>query len=173
MVCRASPVMLELKCAEIRIDGEVRSVWDFLLRIGSSFAIEVSGRSIYSDDDFCVVELGVELARWLSSGPSICGDVIYTPSADFVYTSMESEVEGLVRFTRVTGDRWRISAAHQDDSDEHVVADDEVRRASRVYVAELLRQLESRQDAVFGASDPHDRRWIQTLMLELSHAAVI
>lgn len=71
----------------------------------SDVFIYVAQRILYSEVEFCVVEFAIQLALWLGYlGPE---------SPDFVYTSMESDIEGLVRIVRLGPDQWHVAAVHQ------------------------------------------------------------
>ncbi len=78
--------------------------WEICLGIEADFLIEVSGREIFSQPYFPVVEFAVDAQIWSSS-------VRFTQH-DFMYTSMEAEQKGLVWIKRaeagwVVGSAWR------------------------------------------------------------------
>lgn len=115
--------------SNVHLDGEIRSKWDVLLRIVGDFAIIVRDRPLYQEVEFCLVEFAVALANWLATADD--------GGPDFVYTSMESATEGLVRFTRIEHGIWRISAAHEP-YDEHVqLTTEQVRATAGAYIHEL------------------------------------
>jgi len=133
----------------VRADGELRTKWDYLLRIVGDFALSVRGRVLYKEVDFCLVEFAVTLANWLS--------IATDARPDFVYTSLESETEGLVRFDRLSSDGWRVCAAYQDQPLADLVTTEELEIAALTYISSLRRRLAPRLDILDCVEDPSVR----------------
>lgn len=124
--------------ANIHYDGPLATRWDVILRIVADFSI-VLGRSVlYSEVEFCVVEFAVQLAEWLGR--------LGSGRPPFVYTSMESDVEGLVRFTPTGPDQWCVAAAHQTHREARTFTTDELRRTALEFIHELRAAVKDRVD---------------------------
>jgi hypothetical protein len=81
-----------------------RDEWDVYLRLEASFAMEICSQVIYQEELFPVVEFATLSQIWLSE--------VDSDPRDFVYTSIESDVVGLVWLKRTTGG-WRAGSAYQ------------------------------------------------------------
>jgi hypothetical protein len=117
---------MRLVFSNLHFDGEIRSRSDVLLRVVGDFAVLIGERRLYQEVEFCLVEFAITLARWLAAATD--------DGPDFVYTSMESEIEGLVRFTRVAHGAWRISAAHEQYDEVRQLTTEQVKAAARTYI---------------------------------------
>lgn len=124
---------MRLEFSNVHFEREIRTKWDVLLRILGDFAVSVGGRIIYREVDFCLVEFAVALGNWLVIATDL--------GPDFVYTSLESETEGLVRFTRLTPGAWRVTAAHQEQEAVVSLTTIEVKDAALAYIGELRTSL--------------------------------
>ncbi len=110
--------------------------WDVLLRVVGDFEIRAGDRTLYSETEFPVVEFAVQLAKWLARpGPD---------AGDLVYTSLESEVEGLIRFARVASDEWWLTALPLTEDPPRTFSTDEVRGAGLRFLIDLRTVLEGR-----------------------------
>jgi len=118
---------------DVHFDGEMRTKWDGLLRIVGDFALWVGDLNIYQEEEFCLVEFAVVLANWLTVATDF--------GPNFDYTSMESETQGLVRFTVLRPGVWRVSAAHQNQEAVGSVAAADLRGAAWNYLRRLRDQL--------------------------------
>ena len=78
--------------------------WEVYLRLVGDFEMRVSGETIYSERQFCLVEFAIESQIWSRAA-------VLNPE-DFTYTSMEAEESGLVWFRREQ-DEWRVGSAFQ------------------------------------------------------------
>lgn len=94
--------VLRLTFEGIHIDGEIRHSFDALLRVVGTLHIMVHGQTLLGGEEFCLIEFAAQLARWLGS--------VGERGPDFVYTSEESRVQGLVRFDNLAPDSWVVSA---------------------------------------------------------------
>ena len=124
---------MKFEFGNLHFDGELRSKWDMLLRIVGDFAIIIGCRRLYAEVEFCLVEFAVALANWLATASD--------NGPDFVYTSMESESEGLVRFTLCGPGAWLVSAAHQDYAEPIQLTTEQLMEAAGAYVNELREAL--------------------------------
>jgi hypothetical protein len=132
----------------VHYDGPVGNRWEVLLRVVGDFFIYASQSLLYSEVEFCLVEFSVQLAQWLGRlGPH---------APDFAYTSMESDVEGLVRIVRTGPDQWRVSAAHQAYDEQRTFSTAEIQRAAVDFICELRAALKDRLD-VFDYLDERGR----------------
>jgi hypothetical protein len=144
---------MKLEFSNVHCDGDVREEWQVLLRIVGDFALRVGNSLIYREVEFCLVEFAVALANWL---------VIATDTGpDFVYTSMESETEGLIRFTRLEPGTWRVSAAHEDQAADNLLAMSELKKAGLAYVRDLRAQLRPKWDILRNLKDPKIRERLE------------
>lgn len=124
----------------VHTDRDLRDRWDVVLHTVGDFTISIAGKKIYHEVEFCLVEFAQALAPWL---------VLSTDQGpDFSYTSVESETEGLVRFTLVAPGAWRVSAAHQEEAVAAPVTTTELRVAVRTYLRNLRQQLSATIDLV-------------------------
>ena len=106
---------------------EIKSWADALLRVVGDFRIVVSSNVVYSETEYCVVEFGYHLHRWL-----VCQS---PPLPDFAYNSMESDDNPVVWFERVGAD-WRLGAFGQDSVSERIPNAD-LKAAARAFLTEL------------------------------------
>ncbi len=125
---------MKLEFSNLHVDGEIRSRSDVLLQIVGDFALWVGDRLIYREVEFCLMEFAGALASWLAMATDV--------GPDFVYTSLESETVGLVRFTRLNPGMWRVSAADQDQPAEDSVTTSELKSAGITFIRELRAQLQ-------------------------------
>jgi hypothetical protein len=109
----------------------VSDKWDVIVKYVGDFSIIVENELVYSEVDFCLVEFALDLAHWCAVSTDL--------GPNFIYSSVESEVEGLVSFTRASVGRWHISTAFRSNPSP-LVSTAALRDASRVY---LVRTRES------------------------------
>ena len=120
---------MRLEFGNVHFDGDVSTRWEVMLRIVGDFSVRVAENIIYREAGFCLVEFAVALANWLAMATDL--------GPDFVYTSLESETEGLVRFTRLQPGMWQVSAALQEREDKTALNTVELKRAAREYIQNL------------------------------------
>lgn len=120
---------MKIEFTNVHFDGEIRTKWDAVLRIVGDFILRMSGRVVYREVEFCLVEFAVALASWFAVATDM--------GPDFVYTSMESETEGLVRFTRLKPGTWRVSAADQDHDEAGSLTTTELKNEALEYIRNL------------------------------------
>jgi len=144
---------MRLEFRNVHFDGEIRTKSDVLLRIVGDFALRVGGRVVYREVEFCLVEFAVALAEWLVVATDL--------RPDFAYTSLESEVEGLIRFTPVGPGNWRVSAAHQEQQVEDLLATAELKNAALTYIRDLRTELQPKWDIVQYVEDEKVRETLQ------------
>jgi len=145
---------MRLEFSNVHFDGEIRTKWDVLLRIVGDFALRVRGGVIYREEEFCLVELSVALANWLVVATDL--------GPDFVYTSSESETQGLVRFTRLKPGAWRVSAAHQDQEAADPITTMELKHAALSYIRDLRACLLEKVDILQYVEDAKVREELQS-----------
>ncbi|MGH7604379.1 MAG: hypothetical protein ACRENK_10330, partial [Gemmatimonadaceae bacterium] len=114
--------VMRFEFRNIHFDGNMQTRIDAILRIVGDFALWVGDRKVYQEVEFCLVEFAVALGDWLA--------VVSDDGPNFVYTSVESETEGLVRFTLANSGNWRISAAYQDSQEEDLIRTSELKKAA-------------------------------------------
>ena len=145
---------MKLEFSNVHFERDVRTKWDVLLRIVGDFALRVRGLVIYREVEFCLVEFAVVLAGWLT--------IVTDLGPDFVYTSLESETEGLVRFTRLKPGTWRVSAAHQDQESMDLVTTAELKDAALAYIRDVRAHLLPKLDILQYVEDAKVRRELQS-----------
>jgi hypothetical protein len=144
---------MKLEFANVHFEGEIRTKWDALLRVVGDFALLIRGRVIYREVEFCLVEFAIALANWLAVATDL--------GPDFVYTSLESETEGLVRFARLGPGNWRVSAAHQDEKALVSITTGELGEAVLAYIRDLRAHLYPKLDILQYVEDAKVREAIQ------------
>jgi hypothetical protein len=141
---------MNFEFGNVHADGELCTKWDFLLRIVGDFALWVRGKLVYREVEFCLVEFALALAKWLSVAPD--------SRPNFIYMSLESETEGLVRFERSnSSDYWRVSAAHEYEPSMDMLTTDEVESAAIMYLRDLRARLSTRIEILDLVEDPDVR----------------
>jgi hypothetical protein len=147
---------MKLSFANLRFDGEVRTKWDVLLRIVGDFSLWIRDRVIYREVEFCLVEFAVALANWLAIATDL--------GPDFVYTSLESETEGLVRFTRLAPGEWRVSAADHEEEAGDSLTTAEIKHAAVAYIRDLRASLTPRIDILQYIEDVKIRQIVRQIV---------
>jgi len=137
---------MKFEFSNVRTDGELRTKWDALLRIVGDFAFWVRGRVLYKEVDFCLVEFAIAMTNWLAIAPLL--------RPDFIYTSLESEIEGLVGFTRLGPGSWRVSAAYQDQPSTDSFTTEELEAAALTYISALREHLLPKLDILDCVENP-------------------
>jgi len=145
---------MRLEFSNLHFDGEIRTQWDVLLRIVGDFAILVRGRVAYREVEFCLVEFALALTNWLVTATD--------QGPDFIYTSFESDTQGLVRFTRLNPGVWRVSAAHEEWGQTDSLTTAELRNAALIYIRDLRMHLLPNLDFLQYVEDANVRRELQS-----------
>jgi len=107
-------------------DGPLETYWNRLLNVVADFQLVVGRRMIFSEEEFPIVELAVQLDAWLER--------LSDETPEFVYTSSESQIPGLIRFSPGS-EGWHVSAAFAEFADATSFNLSEVATAVRSYVA--------------------------------------
>ena len=107
-------------------DGPLETYWNRLLNVIADFQLVVERRIIFSEEEFPIVELAVQLKAWLER--------LSDETPEFVYTSLESEIPGLIRLSPGC-EGWHVSAAFAEFADATAFNLSEVAAAVRSYVA--------------------------------------
>jgi hypothetical protein len=144
---------MKFEFTNLHFEGEIRTKWDTLLRIVGDFTLRIRDRAIYTEVDFCLVEFAVALANWLAIATDL--------GPDFIYTSLESDIEGLVRFTRIDRGVWQISAAHEDHEARDTFTTADLKSAALAYIRELRSQLPSSVDILQFVDDADARQLLE------------
>lgn len=164
MVPGSAEDILELHFAQIRIDGHLRRPFDALLRIVAVFWITLNGEEVYREVEYPVVELCAQLSRWLIHG--------MREAREFVYTSEESDMAGLVTFRQEDPGRWRVSVydlqSEQRRTLSPLVGSDAIRSAIRSYAVRLFDELPDRV-RVLRLLDDEGERDLLTLFREVDN----
>lgn len=143
---------LNFEFRDLHFDGCVRTKRDLLVRVVGDFDIRLNGRVLYRETEFCLVEFGVAVAKWLAIGTDL--------GPNLEYTSIESDVEGLVRFSRLRPGLWRISAAHEAFESLEPATTVEIREAVLGYLRRLRTRLLPEHDILDLLEDPQLRMTI-------------
>lgn len=106
--------------------------WQIVSGVVGDFSITVHDKVLYKEKEFCLVEFAVQATQWLK-------DAAYT-GADFSYTSMESENEGLIRIKK-DNQGWSVSALYQEYQEANSFSFAEISKAINDYVCNLERLL--------------------------------
>lgn len=106
--------------------------FDLLLGLVAVFEV-VDGQSVlYREIDLPIVELAVELKKWLNDG--------LETHAPFDYRSVEADEIGMLWIHR-EGTGWLIGSIYQESADSTVKSDDEVRSIVERFVREVQAEL--------------------------------
>ena len=90
-------------CEDLRSSVEdPHETWQLLLRIGAKFSVSIDGRTLYSEEDFPVVELASYSESWMGGDQS-----------DFLFLSMESDESPLLGFYYESSGFFRAYSPHQ------------------------------------------------------------
>jgi hypothetical protein len=79
--------------------------WEVYLQIVADFEVSVMGRIIYSEKLFPVVEFAVQSQAWLIN--------VAQNAQDFVFSSMESEDQGLV-WIKACDSEWLVGSVFEE-----------------------------------------------------------
>jgi hypothetical protein len=105
--------MVTLAFEQLHLDGpQPTAPHDILLRAVANFSVVVDGHAVYEECEFPVVELASQLRRWLEDA-----------AGDFEFESMSSEVKGLICFSRIAADKWRVHSRAVDTPPRDVGTD--------------------------------------------------
>jgi hypothetical protein len=137
----------------LHFDGEIRTEWDVLLRIVGDITLWVRDRAIYREVEFPFVEFALHLANWFVMATDL--------GPDFVYTSLESETEGLIRFTRLSLGSWRVTAAYQHQEALDALTTEELKNAVLAYIRDLRGRLRPKVDILQYVENPKARKALQ------------
>ena len=129
---------MKFEFQNLHFDGVAQCEEDAILRIVGDFNLWVRDRLVYKEPEFCLFEFALDLATWLT--------VVTDSGPDFVYTSMESVTEGLVRFVLVNRGQWRVSATYEELHADDLLTTMELKNASLGYIRELTQQLGPKWD---------------------------
>lgn len=119
--------MIEFRCANLRSDRPVlEHPADVFIGVTADLSILTDSGPIYSEPDFPVVELAVELNAWVED----------MDGSNFELHSMETPEPGWV-WIRQSGNGWRVGSIHQehDDPVDHDL--EEVRSAIHRFLSHL------------------------------------
>jgi hypothetical protein len=101
MVSSSSEDTLKFESARVHVDGSLDREADAILRVVGDFKIYLDKSCVYSESEFCLLEFAAAIADWVAAQD--------LGESAFVYTSLESEVAGLVRFDLDGEGAWRLS----------------------------------------------------------------
>lgn len=101
MVPSSSENALTFESDGVHIDGSLDRDADAILRVVGDFKIFLDGACIYAESEFPLLELAAALADWVMAQVS--------EESAFLYTSLESEVEDLLRLDQDGKGAWRLS----------------------------------------------------------------
>jgi hypothetical protein len=152
--------VMKFEFQNVHFDGVVQTKAHALIRIVGDFGLWTRDRLVYKEAQFCLFEFALALANWLA--------VVTDSGPDFVYTSMESETEGLVRFGLVNRGQWRVSSAYEELHAADLLMTTELKNASLSYIRELTQQLGPDWDVTKYVEDGKRR---ETLRAALANSA--
>ncbi len=109
--------------------------WEVYLRITADFQVQVSSRTVYSEQLFPIVEFAILSQVWRLKDSEA--------GRDFVYTSMEAEEEGLVWIRRQEGG-WLIGSVFQERESYELVSLSEIQRSLDALYARLRSEVKAR-----------------------------
>ena len=113
-------------------NSDLVALWEVYLRITADFSLLVSGRKIYEENSFPIVEFASLGAEWISS--------VAVPREDFIYTSVESEDEGLV-WIKKEGEKWRVGSVHQERDSSELFYFSEIRESFESFYQSLKTEI--------------------------------
>lgn len=123
------PGQIEIEFAELHADqSDLADASDILLRIVGRFRLTATGRIIFEEDDFTVVEFAAAVSKWL--------DRVHETRDDFEFESMEAEEIGSI-YVKKRGSQWEIGSIFQQNEVACLFTLDEVVDAFRDYLSRL------------------------------------
>jgi hypothetical protein len=147
---------MKFEFQNVHFDGVVQTKADALVRIVGDFSLWVRDRLVYKEAEFCLFEFALALANWLA--------VVTDSGPDFVYTSLESETEGLLRFGLVNRGQWRVSSAYEELHADDLVTTTELRNASLDYIREFTQHLGPKWDVTKYVEDGKRRETLRAAL---------
>jgi hypothetical protein len=109
--------------------------WQAYLRVVGDFKIEVRAASIYTEEQFRLVEFAIQSQIWSRAAA--------LEAQDFTYTSMEAEEPGRVWFRMEQGG-WKIGSAFQERDCSDLFGLGEIVAALDDYYERLRRDVNER-----------------------------
>ena len=136
--------------------------WGLLAGFVGDFSIRIRDRELYAEIDFPLAEFAAQLSRWIAH----LGDVKEggPDGPDFVFTSVESETEGLVRMVRTGADAWRVTAVDQSFFAAEAFPTHEVKRAGRELIRDVQRELQGSASLFDCVDDDTTREWLASAL---------
>ncbi len=117
---------LSLHFQLIAPDGPLETDWQRIVNIAADFQLVVGNRVLVSEAHFPIVELALQLERWL--------ECLADAPHEFVYPSLESQIPSLIRISPgVEG--WHVSTALADFADGTALTLDDIVAAAQNYLA--------------------------------------
>jgi hypothetical protein len=118
---------MRFEVSDVHVERPLQNRWDVLLAICGTIVVKVGAVTIYEEEQFPLVEFGAQLSVWMKAGAD----------QEFRYTSLESDVEGLVRFSPLIGGMWRIWSSAEGCEAVGEVAQEDLLAAAASYLDEL------------------------------------
>lgn len=145
--------MIRLARGSLRQDGPINHEAAALVRIIADFELIVDKQVVYAEPDVPVLELAVELGKWLKRGMS--------ERHGFTYNSMEAE-RPLLSFSPVEPEQWKIEATLQQGPAPSTVSSSDLSNAIEDFVSGVSDDAESKFGISVGQfmrrEDPPSRR---------------
>jgi hypothetical protein len=121
---------LSLKFKDARfVRSSPRDKFDLLLGVVATFEIMVGERILYHEEEFPIVELRVQLVRWIDDG--------FISGVDFTLDSMESDEPGMVWFRKDAEGGWRAGSLFQEYIEVAVWSNSDVLNSVTRFVTEV------------------------------------
>ena len=125
--------MISFDFGELHVDGRPsKEPYDILLKVVATFSLRIGDASLFSEEEFPVVELAVDLRRWLKQGDE----------SEFRFESLDYE-QPLFWFKPEEGG-WRVESAWQKGPVHRLVSLGELKSAATSYVDRLKMEVKEK-----------------------------
>lgn len=109
---------------------QVNELWQAMLWIEGEFTVSVYEGTLVDEPHWNVLELAVQLCSWLALATDV--------GPSFVYSSMDAEQEGLLRFDPVADKHWKVGSAWGKCRPSTLYTFSQIRAAARRFSASAI-----------------------------------
>jgi len=127
--------VIGLEFTDLHLDGDPSTdAYDIMLRVVATFDIHIDGSVFFSEEEFPIVELAVDLGYWLKHGDA----------NEFRYESLE--YEGILVWFKPEAEGWRVGSDLRERPSDRVFTLEEVREAAASYIDRVRREVKDTLD---------------------------
>ena len=149
-----------ISIANLHLDGPLKTRWDYLLRFVADIEIEISDSIVFSEKEVPVVELSVQIIKWLS--------VKCQKKEDFIYSTLDSDEEYIFAFRRGgETDEFYFMSPWMDNTKNIYLSTEELRRGLMEFVNRIRAKLYETVDILEFVDEQETREIAQNLLLHI------